>query len=113
MTAPKDELGQLAGLLHKRNELDSAIARLIGRPAASGHLGEFIAARVFDIELEASAAARAIDGRFNGGALAGRSVNVKCYSVQQAYSTSSRKAAPTTTWCSPDRVKRPGRPAER
>lgn len=77
------ELPQLASLLRQRNDIDDAIARHIGRPAALGHLGEFIAARVFGIELEESAATRAIDGRFTDGALTGRTVNVKCYSVRQ------------------------------
>ena len=46
---------------------------------ASGHLGEWIAAQVFDIELEASAAAAGIDGRFRSGPLQDRTVNVKWY----------------------------------
>src|SRR5262249_905105 len=45
----------------------------------SGHLGEWIAAQVFGIELEASAAAAGIDGRFRSGALQGRTVNIKWY----------------------------------
>jgi hypothetical protein len=35
----------------------------------SGHLGEWIAAQVFDIALEASAVAVGIDGRFRSGPL--------------------------------------------
>ena len=72
-------LAELAGLLAARNELDRKIGGLISRPMTAGHLGEFIASRVFGIELEASAAAKAIDGRFKGGPLAGRTVNVKWY----------------------------------
>lgn len=86
MTTPTfdtEDLARLAELLSQRNEVDRLISRLIGRPAAPGHLGEFIAARVFDLALEASASARAIDGRFMAGPLAGRSVNVKWYAVQQ------------------------------
>ncbi len=45
----------------------------------SGHLGEWIAAEIFDIELEPSAVAAGIDGRFRSGALQGRAVNVKWY----------------------------------
>jgi hypothetical protein len=45
----------------------------------SGHLGEWIAAQVFDIELEASAVAAGIDGRFRSGPLRGLTVNVKWY----------------------------------
>jgi hypothetical protein len=46
---------------------------------ASGHLGEWIAAQVFDIELEASAVATGIDGRFHSGPLTGGTVNIKWY----------------------------------
>src|SRR5690242_4625709 len=49
------------------------------RPMTSGHLGEWIAAQVFDIELEESAVAAGIDGRFRSGPLRGRTVNVKWY----------------------------------
>ena len=45
----------------------------------SGHLGEWIAAQVFDIELEASAVAAGIDGRFRSGPMQGRAVNIKSY----------------------------------
>ncbi len=74
-----DVLTELAALLQARNELDSRIAALIGRPMTAGHLGEFIASRIFAIKLEASASAAAIDGRFTEGPLAGRTVNVKWY----------------------------------
>jgi hypothetical protein len=45
----------------------------------SVHLGEWIAAQVFDIELEASAVAAGVDGRFRSGPLQGRTVNIKWY----------------------------------
>jgi len=67
----------LADLLRRRNELDADIALLIGRPATQGHIGEFIAAKVFGIELEAGATHKASDGRFASGPLAGKSVDVK------------------------------------
>lgn len=69
----------IAQLLEERNEIDEKIGAVIGRPMTSGHLGEWIAAQVFDIELESSAAATAIDGRFRSGPLQGRTVNVKWY----------------------------------
>ena len=72
-------LEELAALLGARNGLDSRIAELIGRPMTAGHLGEYIASRVFAIELEMSASAAALDGRFTTGSLAGRTVNVKWY----------------------------------
>jgi hypothetical protein len=72
-------LQELAILLTQRNEIDARIALLIERPMTSGHLGEYIAAKIFDIELENSAVALAIDGRFRSGPLAGKTVNVKWY----------------------------------
>lgn len=72
-------LQELATLLNARNRLDAEIARATGRPALAGHIGEFIASRVFDIDLEASATVAGIDGRFRSGPLAGRTVNVKVY----------------------------------
>jgi hypothetical protein len=70
---------EAAALLRARNEIDAKLASLVDRPITSGHLGEWIAAEIFDIELEASAAAEAIDGRFRSGALAGKTVNIKWY----------------------------------
>ncbi len=63
----------------ERNVIDEKLAALIERPVTSGHLGKWIAAQVFDIELETSAVMVAIDGRFRVGPLHGRSVNVKWY----------------------------------
>jgi hypothetical protein len=73
------ELARLAELLRNRNQIDARIGDLLGRPMTSGHAGEWIAAKVFNIDLEASASAAAIDGRFCEGPLAGRTVNVKWY----------------------------------
>jgi hypothetical protein len=69
----------IAACLQERNAIDDKIASIIERPMTSGHLGEWLASRVFDIELEKSAVAAAIDGRFANGALAGKTVNVKWY----------------------------------
>jgi hypothetical protein len=66
-------------LLRERNAIDKKIAAIIGRPMTAGHLGEWIAATIFGITLEQSAAAAAFDGRFASGPLQGRSVNVKWY----------------------------------
>jgi hypothetical protein len=78
------ELDALAALLRARNALNVEITRLIGRPASTGNLGEFIAARVFDIELAASGVNPGNDGSFASGPLAGQSVNVKMYSQDDA-----------------------------
>lgn len=74
-----DDLAKVSRLLWQRNEIDAEIAATIQRPMTAGHLGEWIASRVFDIHLELSAAARGIDGRFGSGPLSGKSVNVKWY----------------------------------
>lgn len=57
-----DDLDQLAKLLRQHNQIGHQIAGLIGRPALTGHLGEFIASRIFGIELERSANAAGSDG---------------------------------------------------
>ena len=77
------DLVKLSQLLASRNEIDAEIARLLGRPATVGALGEYVAAAIFDIELEASAVAKGIDGRFRRGPLAGRTVDIKAYGKQE------------------------------
>lgn len=72
-----DCLARAAALLRERNEIDAELARLMHRPMTSGHLGEWIAAQIFDIELEASAVAAGIDGRFRSGLWQGQTVNIK------------------------------------
>ena len=66
------DLVELASLLRERNVIDESIGRLIDRPMTAGHAGEWIASRIFDIQLEPSAVAKAIDGRFRSGPLSGR-----------------------------------------
>ena len=78
-----DSLKQLAELIHKRNLIEREITALIGRPAAIGHIGEYIASRVFHIALEESASHKSIDGYFSDGALKGLSVNIKWYAQRE------------------------------
>jgi hypothetical protein len=78
-----DSLEQLAILLRQYNAIGKEIATLIGRPAQIGHVGEYIAAQIFDIRLEHTANTRAIDGRFASGPLAGCSVNIKWYAMHE------------------------------
>lgn len=78
-----ERLRELARLLAQRNAIDKQIANLIGRPAQLGHLGEFVAAAIFDIELEPSAANKGYDGRFRSGSLAGRTVDIKTYGKRE------------------------------
>ena len=43
-------------LLRARNSIDAKIAKVIGRPVTAGHMGEWLASRIFDIQLEESPA---------------------------------------------------------
>jgi hypothetical protein len=85
MSHPNDvELAELAVLLRERNAVDARVGQILGRPVNTGSIGEWIAARVFDIELEAAANAAGYDGHFRTGSLAGRSVNVKAYTKHES-----------------------------
>ena len=72
-------LDSLAQLLRQRCQIEAQIADIVGRPALRGHIGEYIAACIFDIDLHQGASARDSDGHFRGGPLRGRTVNVKFY----------------------------------
>ncbi len=78
------ELVYLAGLIEQRNEIAGKITALIARPAQIGHIGEYIASKIFDIKLQDSASAKSIDGYFLSGQLANCSVNVKWYGKQES-----------------------------
>src|SRR5262249_24369301 len=67
-----DSLARTAALLPERNAIDAELAELTERPMTSGHLGEWIAAQVFDIALEEAANAPAINARFRSGPLGAR-----------------------------------------
>jgi hypothetical protein len=45
------ELAELSALLRERNALDAGIGRLLDRPVNTGSIGDWIAARIFDIGL--------------------------------------------------------------
>jgi hypothetical protein len=76
---PDLEVAHVADLLRQRNSIDADLTAIISRPVTAGHLGEWIASRIFDIALEESAAAQGLDGRFRSGSLRNRTVNVKWY----------------------------------
>jgi hypothetical protein len=78
-----NSLSELAALIKTRNELERAITAVIGRRAQIGHVGEYIASRIFNIKLVYSAAHKAIDGHFIDGVLQGRSVNIKWYGMRE------------------------------
>jgi hypothetical protein len=92
-TVKADPLARVAALLHERNAIDAELARLTQRPMTSGHLGEWIAAQVFGIELGASAVAAGIDGRFHSGPLQGRTVNIKWYLKREGLLDTTESAA--------------------
>ena len=75
----ESQLETLANLIQQRNAVDRDIARIIGRPAQTGHIGEWLAQAIFDVRLKHSATQAGFDGRFQAGPLAGKTVNVKWY----------------------------------
>lgn len=77
------DLERLASLVAEWNRIGSEISDLIGRPALPGHIGEFIAAHLFGIDLESSATAKGLDGRFRAAPRAGASVNIKWYAKRE------------------------------
>ena len=78
-----DDLTQLADLIKRRNSVARDITALIGRPAQIGHIGEYVASRIFHIVLEEDAAHKGSDGRFSDAPLKGRTVNIKWYSMRE------------------------------
>lgn len=80
----QDLLQRLSALLKQRNAIEGQIAAIIGRPAHPGHIGEFVASRIFNIDLAESAVNKGSDGHFFTGNLAGKSVNIKKYSLSQS-----------------------------
>jgi hypothetical protein len=69
-----NDVKRVAGLIQERNRIDAALSACIRRPVQVGHLGDWIAAQVFGIELERHAA-KGVDGRFADG----RTVNIRWY----------------------------------
>jgi hypothetical protein len=74
-----DEVERIAELLRARNAVDTLIADVTNRPVTSGHLGEWLAFRIFGLAPAVHAAVAGLDGTFSGGPLDGRTVNVKWY----------------------------------
>ena len=69
-----NDVKRVAELIQERNRVDAALSACIRRPALPGHLGDWIAAQVFGIQLEQHAA-KGVDGRFADG----RTVNIRWY----------------------------------
>src|SRR5207253_2093223 len=76
-------VAQVAALVRARNAIDERIAAITHRPVVAGHLGEWLAAQIFEIQLEPNAAAAGIDGRFTSGPPEGKTVNVKWYGKRE------------------------------
>jgi hypothetical protein len=87
-----EPMRRIAELLRERNAIDEEIAAITHRPMTSGHLGEWIASEIFDIELELSAVAAGIDGSFRSGPLRGRTVNIKWYLKREGLLDTSESA---------------------
>ncbi len=83
MKPAMDESTKLAQLIKQRNRIEEEITAVIGRPAQIGHLGEYIAVQIFDIQLEESMVTKSLDGYFRNGAVNGRSVNIKWYAKRE------------------------------
>ena len=79
----KVKLKELSDLIKEKNEVELKIAKIINRPSLMGHVGEYIASKIFDIGLEVSAATKSIDGHFSSGDLKGKSVNIKWYAKKE------------------------------
>jgi hypothetical protein len=60
-------VSQVATLIRERNRIDAKLADHIRRPALTGHLGEWIAAQIFGIELEKRATTKGVNGKFGDG----------------------------------------------
>lgn len=73
----------LSELVKTRNHIEARIAEIIGREGDKGNFGEFIAARIFNIELAKSGRQKGYDGCFRDGPLAGSKVEIKFYPKQQ------------------------------
>src|SRR5690242_3582032 len=76
------DLTHLADLIRIRNFVNSSVSRIINHPAEVGHIAEYLMGVILDIELNAVTNAKATDGTFRGGALAGKSMNVKFRAAQ-------------------------------
>ncbi len=57
-----NNLDRLATLLTEMNSIGNRISEITQMPATSGHTGEYIASKIFDIELEESASLKGLAG---------------------------------------------------
>lgn len=85
---------QLSELLKEKNQIDNKIAVILNRPCTLGHLGEFIASKIFNIKLQDTATSTGIDGYFTEGVLKGESVDIKFYGKMENLLDVSTKILP-------------------
>ncbi len=90
----RENLQSLARMIKQKNIVDTEVAQIIGRPAERGHAGEYIASRIFNIQLEKSASTKNIDGHFTDGNMAGKTVNIKWYGKQERILNISKEEGP-------------------
>lgn len=79
----KDDLIRLAEIIRSRNDTESRIAEIIKKRGDKGSVGEYIASRIFGIDLAKSGRQKGYDGIFKSKPLTGSSVDVKFYPKQQ------------------------------
>jgi hypothetical protein len=89
-----EDIKHLSELIRNWNNISSRIAKVIGRPATPGHIAEFVASKIFDINLLDSAAHKTIDGYFGSGPLVGKSVNIKWSGKHEKLINLSKKEQP-------------------
>ena len=80
-----NNLTRLSELLKERNNISRTISEhTCGLPVHTGRLGEFIASRIFDIELNADPKEAGHDGKFRSPQLLeGKTVNIKWYTARE------------------------------
>ena len=76
-------LTHLSSLIKQRNKNEVLITATINRPASIGHIGEYIASKIFNIALETNASKSVYDGKFVGGVLDSKTVNIKWYGKKE------------------------------
>lgn len=79
----EEDLKNLANLMKERNRIEVDGSQIIGRPFIMGHIGEYIASKIFDISLYKSASFKGNDGFFKSGLLKKKTVNIKFYGKQE------------------------------
>lgn len=67
----------------RRNIVCKKISDMMKKPALTGHLGEYIAKNIFEIELHTRANQKGSDGKFKKGTLSNKTVDIKFYPIRE------------------------------